>query len=57
MIEQEDVIITEDTSTLNTAALLKITELKSSCNSSIISGIDIHYSETMTKHFDLTVED
>ena len=35
----------------------KLRDLKSYCNKAIIAGIDIHYSETMTKHFDLTVED
>ena len=53
----EDVELYKDTSTLDTIISMKIYALKLECSKNITAGIDIHYSETLTKHFDLTIED
>ena len=53
----EDVELYKDTSTLDTVISMKIAMLKLDCNKNITAGIDVHYSENITKHFDLTVED
>ena len=53
----EDVELYKDTSTLDTIISMKIYALKLECSKNITAGIDIHYSETLTKHFDLTLED
>lgn len=49
--------VIRDTVILDTAKTLKINQLKADCNEAITNGIDINYNGTMTKHFDLTVED
>ena len=42
---------------LNTVKTFKLDSLSKCCKKYITAGIDVHYSENITKHFDLTVED
>lgn len=56
-LNTEDQLLDTTNDYLNTVKLFKFDQLSKSCKKNITAGIDIHYSENITKHFDLTVED